>query len=276
MQQKHSVFSNFGIVIPSHSSSGACARRRTAVSPCGTPIITSRINPDGIGFMWATAPQAQPRTFCNPAWITSCAFGFRSVLSPPRSNSAFRWIHQKADSGQSHSTIRSNESNMKASHLLFIFYLPLLAVHAEPSWTKQDGRFATLETPSAMVRDNKHIAIDSIQEVYMSPGISLAFESETTSIPPVLQKQLEQAVVAWAWQRKQNWAKDIHVKDNAKMDIALVSAGYYPKDYPERPHYLYLGFCAVDSTFCIHVRFRSLDNLNDIERMLKSIKLKIQ
>jgi hypothetical protein len=141
-----------------------------------------------------------------------------------------------------------------------------------------------MEAPAAMAKDTNHIALDSIQEVYKSPDISLCFEvvleSERIAIPPELQKHLERAVAAWVRQRKQNWAKDIDVEDNAKNHIASISALYSPKDYPERPYYLYFGLSVPYgdnfSSLYIHIRFRKLDSLNDIERMLKSIKLKVQ
>ena len=39
-------------------------------------------------------------------------------------------------------------------------------------------------------------------------------------------------------------------------------------------YYLYLGFAAGDGAFAVHVRFTSLDRLDDIERLLRSIKFK--
>ncbi len=161
---------------------------------------------------------------------------------------------------------------MKAAVILLLAAAASLA--SDPPWQKRNGSFATLETPAAMAKDVHHIAIDSIQEVYRCPDISLAFESETGSIPACLQQQFEQAVSVWSARRKQNWTVVTPVKDNKGIDIACIYSEYSPKEYPERPYYLYFGLSSADVGFYIHVRYRSLANLDAVERILKSIKLK--
>ena len=152
---------------------------------------------------------------------------------------------------------------------LFLVCLSL-AMGSDVSWTEQDGRFATFLAPPGMVKDFSGQGIDTIQESYSSPNLMFYFDSEANSLPPYMQSKLEKATQAWTQERKIKWDKNIDVEDH----IAVVCGFIDQKQYPEKPYYLYFGFAVDEGNFSLHFRFRSLDALNDIEPLLKSMKLK--
>ncbi|MFA6271455.1 MAG: hypothetical protein WC657_09730 [Candidatus Paceibacterota bacterium] len=124
--------------------------------------------------------------------------------------------------------------------------------------------------PPDMVKDFSGHGIDTIQESFSSPNLIFYFDSETNSLPPEMQSKLEKATLAWTQERKIKWDKQIDVEDHLASICGIVD----PKQYPEMPYYLYFGFAVDEGNFSLHFRFRSLDALNDIELLLKSMKLK--
>ena len=121
-----------------------------------------------------------------------------------------------------------------------------------------------------MAKDTNGRGIDSIMEAYESRDISLTFDSAVRVVPAPLQKQFERTVTTWAAQRKEDWRKSTYVDDCGAIHGFDDSTHYSGMRY-----YLYLGFGVGDSgTFAVHIRFHSLDRLDDIERILKSIKFK--
>ena len=118
------------------------------------------------------------------------------------------------------------------------------------------------------------IDFDSFWDAYQSAEIDLDFDSQMRSPPQSLDKDIKTAVAAWAIQRKTDWAKQASIEDESKQVVAFVIGSRDATAAPRKPFYLYLGFSAEEKSFAIHVRFRRLENLDDIERMLRSIKLK--
>jgi hypothetical protein len=144
-----------------------------------------------------------------------------------------------------------------------------LALANDTAWKQQSGRFATFETPAAMSRDTSAQGVDSIIEPYKSPDISLTFDSEIRVLPADMQQQFERTVAAWAAQRRQDWRKSTYVDGGG----AIHGYDHDPDATTSTmPYYLYYGFAAEDANFSIHIRFRSLDSLDEVERILKSIK----
>ncbi len=146
-----------------------------------------------------------------------------------------------------------------------------LAFAGEVAWKDQSGQFATFQTPAAMIRDSSRRASDAISEAYRSPDLILTFDSETRSLPPSLQKQFDRTVTTWVAQRKKDWRKPTFVEGGGGID-----GSDNPKDPSGMRYYLFLN-CALgeSDSFGVHVHFRNLDRLDDVERILKSIKFKI-
>lgn len=115
------------------------------------------------------------------------------------------------------------------------------------------------------------MGVDSIMDTYESRDISLTFDSELQTVPATLQADVDRAVSSWAVHRRISWKADSYVENPDGTTVASISCYDDVKD--GRPHYLYLGFSVKSHSFAIHVRFRRLDSLNDIERILKSIRL---
>ena len=149
-----------------------------------------------------------------------------------------------------------------------------LAIGLESSWTKHEGHFATFMSPAAMTRDTSRLAVDSIQERYISPDLDFCFDSETRFLPPVVQKHLERAIRVWTLQQKAKWDQHFYVHDDAKKTVASVYASFDRKTDPNKPYYLYFGFSTGGGAFTLHFSFHSMDSLEDIESILKSIALK--
>jgi hypothetical protein len=154
----------------------------------------------------------------------------------------------------------------------FAFLASAVAFAADTDWKQQSCRLALFRTPPSMARDTNSFGIDSIAEAYVSPTLSLTFDSEVRTAPATLQGRFDRTVAAWAAQRKQDWRKSNYIDDGG-----AIHANDDPKDSSGHRYYLYLGFAAGENgTFAIHVRFDSLNQLDDIERMLRSIKFKTQ
>ena len=120
-----------------------------------------------------------------------------------------------------------------------------------------------------MAKDTNSQGIDSIMDAFESRDLRLTFDSEVRVVPTTLQKQFDRTIVTWFAQRKEDWRKSTYVDDGG-----AIHGDDDPKDSSGKRYYLYLGFAAGERTFAIHIRFTSLDRLDDIERILKSIKFK--
>jgi|SRR5687767_842649 len=162
---------------------------------------------------------------------------------------------------------------VKIAICFFLFATGLLATDA--AWKKQSGRFASFSTPPSMAKDTNAYGVDSLWDEYKSAKISLSFDSDITKLPATLQNNLQKAFSAWAAQRKTDWSKSFYVED-AGRTIASVAGYNNPERDPARPHYLYFGFPVGERSFALHICFRSVDDLPDVERILKSLQLKVQ
>ena len=116
------------------------------------------------------------------------------------------------------------------------------------------------------------MGVDTIQQYYKSSEILFGFDSEASTLPAHLQKQLERTVAVWADQRHSDWTQSTYVEDGGAIH-GYADDQEAVKWYHMR-HYLYFGFAVPEGNFSLHIRFNNLDRLDDIERMLKSIRLK--
>ena len=160
---------------------------------------------------------------------------------------------------------------MKTAAIAFILSATV-TLAGERAWKQQNARFAIFQTPATMARDTNANGVDSIMDAYESRDIILTYDSEVRVVPARLQKQFERTVTAWVAERKENWRKSTYVDDGG----AIHGYDHDPDATSvDMPYYLYFGFAVGDNgTFAIHIRFRSLERLDDIERILKSIKFK--
>jgi hypothetical protein len=170
---------------------------------------------------------------------------------------------------------RPTVSSMKlaALALLCVATTVLAGVTA---WKEQAGQFATFQVPATLTRDSgKRSGSGSgntISEAYRSADLTLTFDSESPTLPPTLQKQFDRTVATWTAQRKTDWHKAAFVPGGGGIE-----GSDNAKDPSGLRYYLFLN-CAIgeSDSFGVHIRFRSLDRLDDIERILKSIRFKGQ
>ena len=155
-------------------------------------------------------------------------------------------------------------------------YLLLLAMPAvfgaDKNWSKQDGKFAVFEAPPGMIGGRAGMGVDTIQQYYHSPEITFGFDSEASTLPQPLQKELERTIAVWTAQRIHDWAQSTYVEEGGAIHGDADDKDAI-KWYNMR-YYLYFGFAVPEGNFSLHIRFNNLDRLDDIERMLKSIRLK--
>ncbi|MEO8352282.1 MAG: hypothetical protein ABI680_11170 [Chthoniobacteraceae bacterium] len=171
------------------------------------------------------------------------------------------------------STLGVNAATSAERIATFAFLLSaVVALADDVPWKQQDGQFATFSTPPAMAKDTNNRSDDSITDAYESHDIYLSFDSPVRVIPPTFQKQFDRTVETWTAQRRKDWRKSTYVDNGG----AIHGVDHDPKVTSSRlPYYLYLGFQVGESgTFAIHISFSSLKCLDDVERILKSIKFK--
>ena len=176
------------------------------------------------------------------------------------------------------------------SLFLFCLFSSTTILADEAAWVQQNGRFASFQTPSTVSRDNNLMGVDSILEIYRSPSLRIAFDSEVTKLPASLQAEFERTLAAWVAQRKDHWSKSTYVENGGAIH------GFETAQFPgELPYSLYFGFAVRDKdkpsqhstqdteldmnsmhSFAITVHFASLDRLDDVERLLKSMKFKTE
>lgn len=154
-------------------------------------------------------------------------------------------------------------------------FLGLLATGAggaDAAWTVHGGRFATFELPLGMRKNLDVSGIDSFIDPYVSADFDINFDSTVETLPPGMQAQLDRTVSAWAEQRKTDWTKRLFVDGGGAVLGSSIPSTLNP---PTMPCYLYLGFVAgKQGNFAIQIYFRRVEQLNDVERILRSIKLK--
>lgn len=156
---------------------------------------------------------------------------------------------------------------MKLLVIALLFSAPVFANDSE--WKSQSCRYADFRTPPDLVRDTTTFGIDTFLEPYASRDLSLSFESFVGFVTPSLQRNFDRIVTLWAAKRKTEWATEISEKDGG------VIHGIEDRNHDSGfPFYLYLGFVDGENTFAVHVRFSNLDQLDEIELLLKSIKFK--
>jgi len=142
------------------------------------------------------------------------------------------------------------------------------------AWKEQAGQFATFQVPATLTREagkrSTSASGSTISEAYRSPDLTLTFDSESATLPPTLQKQFDRTVATWTAQRKTDWHKAAFVPGGGGIE-----GSDNARDPSGLRYYLFLN-CAIgeSDSFGVHIRFRSLDRLDDIERILKSIRFK--
>lgn len=151
--------------------------------------------------------------------------------------------------------------------MALLFSAPVFADDSE--WKSQSCRYADFRTPPDLVRDTATFGIDTFLEPYASRDLSVSFEGVVGFVTPSLQRKFDRIVTSWATKRKAEWNSEISEKDGAVI---------YGREDPNHDngllYYLYLGFVDGENTFAVHVRFSRLDQLEEIELLLKSIKFK--
>jgi len=170
---------------------------------------------------------------------------------------------------------RSAVSSVKLAALA-LFCAAATVLAGATAWKEQAGQFATFQVPATLTREaGKRNGGGSgsgttISEAYRSPDLTLTFDSESATLPPTLQKQFDRTVATWTAQRKTDWHKAAFVPGGGGIE-----GSDNAKDPSGLRYYLFLN-CAIgeSDSFGVHIRFRSLDRLDDIERILKSIRFK--
>ena len=154
-----------------------------------------------------------------------------------------------------------------------IFFVLLLAgtLKADPSWRLLDGKIASFDAPESLQRITNRFGIDSEIEFYESKELSFAFDLGARSISADLQTKIQKSISELEKHGKDEWKKSIYVDGGGS-----IHCDDDPKRDSERRYYLYLGFATGDplGSFSIHIRMTSINQMNDVLRILRSIKIK--
>jgi hypothetical protein len=156
---------------------------------------------------------------------------------------------------------------------VYIFFVLLLAatLKADPSWRLLDGKIASFTAPDSLQRNTNAFGVDSEMEIYESKKISFALDLAARSISADLQTKIQKSIAELEKHGKEEWKKSIYVDGGGSIHCYDD-----PERDPERRYYLYLGFATGDplDSFSIHIRMISIDQMEEVLRILRSIKIK--
>jgi hypothetical protein len=156
--------------------------------------------------------------------------------------------------------------------LLLLLALPAFA--ADTDWHPLAGNYASFQAPSGMVRSKENLKTGGGLEIFESSTISLSFECGNGALSRELRTDVEKAIAYWATERRKNWRVNHYLEDDQHLAYAAIRTVDDPTFHDPRPYHLSFGFASGDKPFAIHFRFLRAEDLDAVERILKSIKLK--